>query len=371
MKIESIDRNHRAFHVSWQDGSTSELPFIWLRDNDPNELHPDTHERTFDLSGVDLDISPLNYNFNGENGGELSISWPNKTIESKYSAHWIHQHRPGIRRHDPARIQHRSWAEQKMDSLPRFDAQKCHQSRFALLGVLESLKTTGIVLIHNLNDDVNAGEKFGDLIGFKRQTNYGVVFEVKSKPKPNNLAYTSLALPLHTDLANQESVPGNQFLHCFRNQATGGGSIFADALSIINDFKRDHPDHYQLLCEVPVPWHFVDDESDIRYHRPVIGLNAHGVFTGLTFNAHLADVPDFDTDLMYDFYAAFRELMVSIRTTTYKLEYSLNNGEMVIFDNQRILHGRTAFDPSSGARHLRGYYIEHNEVDNRIRMLAK
>lgn len=371
MKIQSIDRKQRTFYVSWQDGSSSQLPFIWLRDNDPNELHPDTHERTFDLTSVDLDITPISYDFNAADAGELRIRWPGKTSESQYSAQWLYQHRPGIRRDDPARIEHKSWAEQNMSSLPRFDAQKCHASPPALLSALESLKTTGIVLIHNLDDDVTAGENFGDLIGFKRQTNYGIVFEVKSKPKPNNLAYTSLALPLHTDLANQEFVPGNQFLHCYRNQATGGGSRFADALSIINDFKRDHPDHYQLLCEVPVPWHFIDDESDIRYHRPVIGLNADGVFTGLTFNAHLADVADFDAQLMYDFYAAFRELMMSIRTATDNLEYSLKNGEMVIFDNQRILHGRAAFDPSSGARHLRGYYIEHNEVDNRIRMLAK
>ena len=185
------------------------------------------------------------------------------------------------------------------------------------------------------------------------------------------MAYTSLALPLHTDLANQEFVPGNQFLHCYRNNATGGDSLFADAMSIVDDFKGEHPQHYKLLCETQVPWRFIDEKDDIRRHRPVINLDLSGDFIGLTFNAHLADVPDFDSDLMYDFYAAFRELMMSIRTAKYNIGYPLKNGEMVIFDNRRILHGRTSFDPNSGDRHLRGYYIEHNEIDSRIRMLAK
>jgi gamma-butyrobetaine dioxygenase len=180
-----------------------------------------------------------------------------------------------------------------------------------------------------------------------------------------------LALPLHTDLSNQEFVPGNQFLHCYRNEAEGGGSVFADAMAIVEDFKADCPEHYRTLCELAVPWHFLDDKDDVRYHRPVIGLTREGKFGTLTFNAHLADIADFDADLLYSFYAAYQELMRRIRGASYNIEYALKNGEMVIFDNQRVLHGRASFEPTSGQRHLRGYYIEHNEINSRIRMLDK
>jgi len=44
---------------------------------------------------------------------------------------------------------------------------------------------------------------------------------------------------------------------------------------------------------------------------------------------------------------------------------------MVAFDNRRVLHGRTAFDAMSGDRHLRGYYIEQNEIDSRVRVLSR
>ncbi len=363
MRITDVERTQRGFIVLWEDQSSNELPFIWLRDNDAEELHPQTHERTFDLTSVDLNIQPESFHFN-EKG--LTVEWPAKPDPSNYSAQWLFEHRPGIPRHDAARINKKSWVAAGLTGLPRFNSQDCAASPAALLQA-----TTGIVLIEGLEDDPNAGEKFGDLIGFKRQTNFGVMFEVKSKPDPNNLAYTSLQLPLHTDLPNQELVPGNQFLHCYRNTATGGGSIFADAMAIVDDFRADFPDHYKLLCEAQVPWHFIDDENDIRAYRPVIGLDRDGHFRGLTFNAHIADVPDFSSDLMYDFYAALRELMVRIRSAEYNIEYVLQAGEMVIFDNQRILHGRASFDAESGERHLRGYYIEHNEIDNRIRMLAR
>lgn len=374
MNFSKIQAKKSAFFVTWDDGSTSELPFIWLRDNDQDELHPHTGERVFDLTSVELDIRPLDYSLELSDKPEqslLKVLWPQKELKSIYSAKWLFAHRPGHPRYDAAAIERKSWAAKEMDSLPTFDANHCSQSQDKLLEALTTLKQTGIVLINNLDDDPNAGEIFGDLIGFKRESNYGVVFEVKSKPKPNNLAYTSLALPLHTDLSNQEFVPGNQFLHCYRNDATGGSSVFADAMAIVEDFQRDYPEYYQTLCELSVPWHFLDEKDDVRYHRPVIGLTRDGAFNTLTFNAHLADIPDFSAEDIYTFYAAYQELMKRIRGASYNIHYELQNGEMVIFDNQRVLHGRTAFDPNSGSRHLRGYYIEHNELNSRIRMLDR
>jgi gamma-butyrobetaine dioxygenase len=33
------------------------------------------------------------------------------------------------------------------------------------------------------------------------------------------------------------------------------------------------------------------------------------------------------------------------------------------------LHGRTEFDPSSGNRHLQGYYIDQDEIISRLNFL--
>ena len=46
-------------------------------------------------------------------------------------------------------------------------------------------------------------------------------------------------------------------------------------------------------------------------------------------------------------------------------------GEMACFDNRRLLHGRTAFDSATGRRWLRGCYSEREELESRLRMLAR
>jgi gamma-butyrobetaine dioxygenase len=39
--------------------------------------------------------------------------------------------------------------------------------------------------------------------------------------------------------------------------------------------------------------------------------------------------------------------------------------------NRHVLHGRHAFEPGSGRRHLQGAYVEYEEVVSRIRTLRR
>jgi gamma-butyrobetaine dioxygenase len=229
----------------------------------------------------------------------------------------------------------------------------------------------GIVIFDKLSDDASAGENFADLIGFKRETNFGVMFNVISKPDPNNLAYTSDALPLHIDLTNQELVPGYQFLHCVVNDAMGGQSVFADGYKICADLRSADPESFERLKKIEIPCRFHDAICDIRYRRPVISQDANGNFSQLVFNAHIADVPDMPADELCEFYEAYQQLMRLAREPEYAINHQLKAGEMVMFDNRRVMHGRAAFDTAAGTRHLRGFYIDRNEVDSRIRVLSR
>ena len=368
MKITKIEALERGLKIYWSDDSASELPYIWLRDNDPDEFHPDTKERVFDLTSVSIDIKPDRCELLED---LLLVQWPDKPKASNYALSWLLQHRPGIKRHDPANVKQVLWNANDMSSIPRFDARECVQSAESLVQMLSEVKSRGLVLIEGLEQDELAGERFAELIGFKRETNYGVMFEVISKVDPNNLAYTSLKLPLHTDLPNQQVIPSYQFLHCYKNSTNGGESVFADGFQIWADYKEANPKAAELLETTPIPFRFHDDEYDIRKHRPVVGYRDNGEFDYFAFNAHLVDIPDMESEQLYKFYSAYHQLMLKLRESQYSVHYALQPGEMFFFDNLRVLHGRDAFDPTSGERHLRGYYIENNEVDSRIRVLAR
>ena len=41
----------------------------------------------------------------------------------------------------------------------------------------------------------------------------------------------------------------------------------------------------------------------------------------------------------------------------------------MVFDNQRVIHGRTNYDDSLGARHLRTVEVSREEFHNRLRLL--
>ena len=44
---------------------------------------------------------------------------------------------------------------------------------------------------------------------------------------------------------------------------------------------------------------------------------------------------------------------------------------MAVFDNRRILHGRSRFFPNTGFRHLHGFYVDRSELDSRVRVLTR
>ena len=368
MHIANVECGERSLAVTWADRSVTEFPFIWLRDNAPDAFHPYALERVFDLATVTTDIFPKSVSCEAD---RVRIHWPEQTDLSVYEARWLYEHRPGRRREDPARVDRVVWDASSLPNIPVADASACAGSPTKLLAALEDLKRTGLLLIKGLAATPDAGSAFAALIGFMRETNFGISFDVVNKSVPNNLAYTALELPLHTDLPNQENIPGFQFLHCLINEADGGESVFADGFRICEDLKREAPADFDLLSRTAIPWRFHDGSADIRQRRPIINLDADGELAAFAFNRQIADIPDMPAEVMNDFYPAYRRLMIRMRDPRYAIRYSLSPGEMVAFDNRRILHGRTAFDARSGDRHLYGYYIEQNEIDSRIRVLSR
>lgn len=241
----------------------------------------------------------------------------------------------------------------------------------ALLTWMEDLARYGLALARNMPSTNEAVVETAERIGYLRRTNFGLTFDVRSVPKPSNQAYTADALPLHTDLPNHETPPGYQFLHCLNNESSGGESIFVDGFRVLEDIRENAPEAFELLANQQIPFRFHDDDYDIREHRPVISLNYLGEVTELKYNAHLADIFDLPEDVMHEYYLAYRLLMRQLRDPRYMIQLRLGGGDMVVFDNRRVLHGRRQFDPSTGLRHLRGTYVDRTEFRSRLRVLRR
>ena len=60
-------------------------------------------------------------------------------------------------------------------------------------------------------------------------------------------------------------------------------------------------------------------------------------------------------------YAALKLFSATAAEPRFQMRYPFRPGDLVGFDNRRILHGRDAYS-SGGQRHLRGLYMDHDEV---------
>jgi gamma-butyrobetaine dioxygenase len=243
------------------------------------------------------------------------------------------------------------------------------QVQYSLMWLLDT-KKYGLTIVHGVDGKGDASMAIAQRIGFLRETNFGQTFEVIDKADPNNLAYTSLALHLHTDLTNQETPPGYQFLHCITNDAHGGGSVFADGFAMAQVLRDSDPQAFDVLAGTLIPSRFFDRECDIRIHRPVITLDHAGAIQEIRFNAHLVDLIDLPPASVDARYRAYRAFMRLTRDPAFRLSFRMASGDMTAFDNRRILHGREAFNPAAGNRHLHGCYVDRVDFDSRMRMLS-
>ena len=356
-------------HIKWSDNSDNSYPFLWLRENDPAGFHKDTNERMTDLTSIPLDIS-LTKAFIKDD--VLILNWSDSENSTRYNLDWLYHHKPGKRASDPAAIKKRCWrGGMGRDKLPTAKAKDLLQDDDALATWLENTQSFGLSLVTGLDARHDAGMEVAKRIGFLRETNFGTTFQVQSKPNPNNLAYTAVALPTHTDLPNQELPPGFQFLHCLANEAEGGGSTFADGLAIATDLRANDIEAFNMLSSVSIPFRFYDENTDIRSRKHVITLNLDGEISEICFNAHIAEFLDIDPKLMKSYYRAYGKFMKMTRSNAYLISLRLAVGEMVVFDNRRILHGRDAFNPETGFRHLHGCYVDRGEFESRLRVLKR
>jgi len=122
----------------------------------------------------------------------------------------------------------------------------------------------------------------------------------------------------------------------------------------------------------PVPFHYRSENADLYAERPLIQLSCRGEVTAVHYNSRsIAPLLDRSPARASPFYAAYRRFAALLRDARFQLKFRLAGGEIVVFDNQRILHGRTPFSSARHARHLRGCYLTRDSVYSAAALLRR
>jgi gamma-butyrobetaine dioxygenase len=349
------------------DGAQHCIHPLWLRERckDPASIDPKTQQRLQDPSDFDLDVTlvsvsqplPGTYRVKFSDGHEASFSAEEILAEAALTPN----------SHDcPAP---RLW-DGTLADLPRA-RWRADPGEAELSSWLEAFLTLGFVIFEGVPAEPGMVLKLGAVFGFTRETNFGALFNVRSTPSANDLAYTSLALDPHTDNPYRAPVPGIQLLHCLVNETSGGLSTLVDGFAVAQALRERHPQAFATLASTPVRFKYIDVDTELTASAPLIELDLGGDLKAIHFSPRLDFVPLFARERLEAYYRARQLFDHRLRAPDFEIRFLLKAGDLVMLDNCRLLHGRTAFDPSEGLRHLQGCYIDGDGPRSLYRVLRR
>jgi gamma-butyrobetaine dioxygenase len=368
--IESLAQESNGLTVTWSDGRSGRFPFLWLRDNCrcPSCRDPRNGQRLFDTLDLPAEPRPAEAILAED---AVLIRWAGEEHQSRYTATWLAAYDLAPDARARRRPQHRLWGAQIANDPPQADWPVVLADPAAEYRLLQGLADCGFALLRRVPVEPGQVAAVGDRLGHVRVTNYGRIFDVVSRPDPNNLAFTALGLGVHTDNPYRDPTPGLQLLHCLEADAPGGETMLVDGFRAAEELRRRHPEDFAALARLPLRFHFADAEADLEASIPVISTDFEGRVTSIHFNNRSMAALDLPEDEILPWYRAYRRFAAILREPAGELRLRLAPGDLLIMENNRALHGRTAFDPSRGRRHLQGCYVDKDGVDSRRRVLAR
>jgi hypothetical protein len=269
---------------------------------------------------------------------------------------------------------------------------------------LSLLHYYGLFFVNGVPSDEESVARLAERIGPIRNTFYGRTWDVKSKPKAENVAYTNQHLGFHMDLLYMHEPPGIQLLHCIENTCEGGESAFVDAFRAAQDFFSRHADDraFTALSRDVITYGYNKGGNIFSAAKPVLDLlpvhsldrkiffdggrwcNAPPVIDRLrrvywsppftsadiapgTLKHHEFGEPAYRSRIIQQYRKTFADILEEKRL---RFETKLPPGTCAIFDNLRIVHARKAFDTTSGHRWLRGAYVDSQDFQSKVQAIG-
>ncbi len=306
-------------------------------------------------------------------------------------------------------------------SLATFDYSDMLESEDILLEGMQQIFEHGAILIQNApissideketNDGAfsvesivgNLGKRFSGG-ALSHGSLYGDIFHVQSKASAENIAYTNEALPPHQDLTYYESKPFLQLLHCATNSGNddssivGGESILIDAMAAAEELRTISPPLFDILCKTEATFVKERHDSDMVSPKPHILVDpTYGQVIEVNwsppFEGPLQIHPNIPVEDYVQAYQALEcmlddrlhesrdgstllpshlETLLKDYAKEYTLEYKMQKGDVIVFNNQRMVHGRRSFQCYGKIeRHLIGCYTDSMDTVSRYRQLLR
>ncbi len=334
--------------LTWQNSSYSVYSSLWLRDNDPANRDARTGQRLISL--LDLPQAPRLQGAERQPPGHITLSWEDGET-SVFPLTWLRAFDQSLRTGSrPTRL---PWMGQPAEAFAWCDYSEWVENPASREDWLYYVGRDGLAFLRNVPIEDAAVLRAAALIGFACET--------------NDLAYTSLGLPVHTGHPYRDPVPGFQLLHCLSTAGQGGESIFVDGMAAAERVRARDPEAFTTLCQTPILFRFQDESVHFAAERTMLEVDTQGEFRSIYFDDRsIAPLP-LKGPRLKKYYPAYRQLAELLREPERPVVCRWQPGDLVLFDNTRVLHA----DEELGPRQLQGCSLDAGGLYSSLAVLSR
>jgi trimethyllysine dioxygenase len=365
-RIRALEVTEDGLRIVWSgDVPESRLPWFWLRDHGHEEtaLHPVTLQRQIftaaipdDARGVAAGLTP--------DGQTVVVDWQDGG-QSRYPLAFLWRFRDPRPAATPGPAPVVLWDADIAACPPRVSYDAIMAGDHGLESWLEAVEIYGFCLADGVPATPKDTAALARRIGYLRATIFGDFWDFTADLAKADTAYTNLELRPHTDGSYAFDAPGLQLFQCLHFTGGGGDSILVDGFRIADELRAADPEAYETLAAVEVTGQYIGEGAHLMATRPVL-RHDKGRLVQVTFNNYDRApfrLPDAE---MHAFYRALKAFEALANDARLQWRHPLRPGEVLLFDNWRVLHGRAAYQ---GERRLCGTYLNREDFESRLRVL--
>ncbi|KAM3454682.1 hypothetical protein NHJ6243_008807 [Beauveria neobassiana] len=333
-------------------------------------VNQDTMQRNYDTFGIPAEIEPAEISPKTDG---VEITW-NDSHKSYYPWSWFYETLTASTNNRPlAQNEKKLWSASIASNPPEvnFESIIGSENLNGLADLTDKIRTYGLCFVTNTPATPEASEKLLETIGPIRNTHYGGFYDFVPDLALADTAYTNLALAAHTDTTYFTEPAGLQAFHLLSHapppkqrpkDALGGQSLLVDGFHAAKVLEQESPEDYETLRRVKVPWHASGNQGvAIAPDRAYPVIEGGSTLRRIRWNNDDRGVIPLDVDVNA-WYRAARKWNEILTRKESEYWFQLTPGRMLVFDNWRVLHGRSAFE---GLRRICGGYINRDDFISR------
>lgn len=366
--ITSVDTERDSMSLTWDDGSASRFHHLWLRDNcaclkcGPH----DSGSRLQKFLDIPEDVAPESVSILGTT---LRIVWAGDHHESTFPARWLRS-----RAYSPpmlrlSREPRKTLWDSSLVEMPTVDWQRVLVDDVERLRLHAAVYEFGFVVVTNAGTDHDLIERLAAEVGYVRETHYGRVFDLITRRDPTILADLGGSILPHTDETYRAVPTGINIFHCIQPSGDGGGiSTLVDSHHVAEVLRRTEPEVFDLLTTLPIRHERRVTDQTIVSELPAFTLDHRGDIVEVRLNERTMSALCVEEDQMLAAYRALRTVFTLAYDPANRIVHPLAAGEALLFDNLRVLHGRTGYN---GDRFLRQTGVMRDEFFGKLASLSE